>query len=71
MPKLYEYLGISVFFFASEHLPVRVHGRYGDLERKLKLLRGKEKLFPYVFAASQTADRWTPRRENISSNSSM
>jgi hypothetical protein len=33
MPKLYEYLGISVFFFAGEHLPVHVHGRYGELEK--------------------------------------
>ena len=32
MPKLYEYLGVSVFFYAGEHLPVHVHGRYGNQE---------------------------------------
>ena len=38
MPKLYEYLGISVFFFAAEHLPVHVHGRYGELETKAEII---------------------------------
>jgi hypothetical protein len=38
MPKLYDYLGISVFFFAGEHLPVHVHGRYGALETKAEIL---------------------------------
>jgi len=38
MPKLYEYLGISVFFFAGEHLPVHVHGRYGELETKAEII---------------------------------
>ncbi len=44
MPKLYEYLGISVFFFASEHLPVRVHGRYGDLETKAEIITREGKV---------------------------
>ena len=38
MPKLYEYLGISVFFFAGEHLPVHVHGRYGEQETKAEII---------------------------------
>lgn len=38
MPKLYEYLGISVYFYANDHLPVHVHGRYGKLETKAVLL---------------------------------
>jgi hypothetical protein len=38
MPKLYEYLGISVFFFAGEHLPVHVHGRFGELETKAEII---------------------------------
>jgi hypothetical protein len=32
MPKLYEYFGISVYFYAGEHLPVHVHGRHGSSE---------------------------------------
>jgi hypothetical protein len=27
MPKLYEYLGLDVFFYSNEHQPVHVHGR--------------------------------------------
>ena len=38
MPKLYEYLGITFFFFAGEHLPVHVHGRYGELETKAEII---------------------------------
>lgn len=38
MPKLYEYLGITVFFFAGEHLPVHVHGRYGSEETKAEII---------------------------------
>jgi hypothetical protein len=44
MPKLYEYFGISVFFFASEHLPVHVHGRYGELETKAEIITREGKV---------------------------
>lgn len=29
-PKLFEYKGIEVFFYANEHLPVHVHAYYGS-----------------------------------------
>jgi|ERR1017187_3688165 hypothetical protein len=29
-PKLFEYKGIEVFFYASEHLPIHVHAYYGS-----------------------------------------
>ncbi len=38
MPKLYEYLGIIVFFYSREHEPVNVHGRYGECENKIEIL---------------------------------
>jgi|ERR1043166_2153173 hypothetical protein len=38
MPKLYDYLGISIFFFAGEHLPVHVHGRYGEAESRAEII---------------------------------
>ena len=44
MPKLYEYLGITVFFFAGEHLPVHVHGRYGELETKAEIITANGKI---------------------------
>ena len=28
MPKLYEYFGLVVFFYANEHEPIHVHGEY-------------------------------------------
>lgn len=27
MPKLYEYLGIVIFFWSNEHEPIHVHGQ--------------------------------------------
>ena len=38
MPKLYEYLGIVIFFYSNEHEPVHVHGRYGEYESKIELV---------------------------------
>lgn len=38
MPKLYEYLGIVVFFYANEHEPVHVHGRYEEYESKIEFI---------------------------------
>ena len=37
MPKLYEYLGIVIFFYSNEHDPVHVHGRYGEFESKIEI----------------------------------
>ena len=38
MPKLYEYLGIVVFFYSNEHEPIHVHGRYGNFESKIEII---------------------------------
>ncbi|MCI0697723.1 DUF4160 domain-containing protein [candidate division KSB1 bacterium] len=38
MPKLYEYLGLEVLFYADEHEPIHVHGRYQDSEIKAELV---------------------------------
>jgi len=38
MPKLYEYLGIIIFFYSNEHEPVHVHGRYADFENKAEII---------------------------------
>lgn len=27
MPKIFEYLGILIFFYSNEHEPVHVHGK--------------------------------------------
>lgn len=38
MPKLYEYMGISIFFYSNEHEPIHVHGRYGTFESKIEII---------------------------------
>ena len=38
MPKLYEYLGISVMFYSNEHEPIHVHGKRQGRESKAELI---------------------------------
>jgi hypothetical protein len=38
MPKLYEYLGIVVYFYSNEHEPIHVHGRYGPRQSRAELI---------------------------------
>jgi hypothetical protein len=34
MPKIYEYLGILIFFYSNEHEPIHVHGKHDGFESK-------------------------------------
>ncbi|MFM7105887.1 MAG: DUF4160 domain-containing protein [Flavobacteriales bacterium] len=34
MPKIFEYLGILIFFYSNEHEPIHVHARYNGCESK-------------------------------------
>ena len=34
MPKIFEYLGILIFFYSNEHEPVHVHAKYDGCESK-------------------------------------
>ncbi|HEY5346053.1 MAG TPA: DUF4160 domain-containing protein [Verrucomicrobiae bacterium] len=38
MPKLYEYFGLRVYFYANDHEPVHVHGFYQGRENKAELV---------------------------------
>jgi len=38
MPKLYEYFGLRVYFYANEHEPVHVHGFYQGRESKAEIV---------------------------------
>ena len=38
MPKLYEYFGITIFFYGKEHPPIHVHGRYSGQESKIEFI---------------------------------
>jgi len=37
MPKIFEYLGIVIFFYSNEHEPVHVHGKCGEYESKAEI----------------------------------
>ncbi len=34
MPKIFEYLGIILYFYSNEHEPIHVHGKYNEFESK-------------------------------------
>lgn len=38
MPKLFEYLGLILRFYSSEHEPIHVHAFYKEYQLKLNLL---------------------------------
>ena len=38
MPKLYDYFGLRVYFYANEHEPVHVHGFHQGRESKAELV---------------------------------
>jgi hypothetical protein len=58
MPKIFEYLGVLIFFYSNEHEPIHVHGKYNGLESKaefyivdgeiveikIKLVKGRRQL---------------------------
>ena len=37
MPKIFEYLGILIFFYSNEHEPIHVHGKFGEFESKAEI----------------------------------
>ena len=38
MPKLYEYLGLVIYFYSREHEPIHVHGECDDRESKAEII---------------------------------
>lgn len=38
MPKLYEYFGLIVMFYANEHEPVHVHGKFQGRESRAEIV---------------------------------
>ncbi|MES2427357.1 MAG: DUF4160 domain-containing protein [Bacteroidota bacterium] len=43
MPKIFEYLGIILFFYSNEHEPIHVHATHGEFESKAEfyIINGK------------------------------
>lgn len=50
MPKLYEYLGIVIFFYANEHRPIHIHARKGEFESKVEIIVVNGKVEEVVIA---------------------
>ena len=38
MPKIFEYLGIIIFFYSNEHEPIHIHARKGEYESKAEFI---------------------------------
>ena len=38
MPKLYEYLGILIYFYSNEHEPIHVHGKHAGRESRAAII---------------------------------
>jgi hypothetical protein len=49
MPKLYEYFGLVVYFYANEHEPVHVHGEFQGRESKAELVVQDGRIVRIVF----------------------
>jgi len=67
MPKLYEYFGISVYFYAGDHLPVHVHGRHGSSETIAEIIteNGKVVGIRYRKASQRRPLRGTARQHFV------
>jgi hypothetical protein len=37
VPKIYEYLGILIFFYSNEHEPIHVHAKHDGFESKAEI----------------------------------
>jgi Domain of unknown function (DUF4160) len=38
MPKLYEYLGMLIYFYSNEHEPIHVHGKHAGRESRAEII---------------------------------
>ncbi len=50
MPKLYEYLGLVVFFYTNEHQPIHVHGEFQNRYAKAEIFLKEGKIVRIVFS---------------------
>jgi len=61
MPKIFEYLGILVFFYSNEHEPIHVHAKKGEYECKAEfyIVNGKieDKDYKYIWSITVKGER--------------
>jgi hypothetical protein len=50
MPKLYEYFGLVVFFYANEHEPIHVHGEFQGTHARAEIILKNGRVLRIVFS---------------------
>lgn len=50
MPKLYEYFGLVVFFYANEHEPIHVHGEFDGAQARAEIVLKNGRVVRVVFS---------------------
>jgi hypothetical protein len=61
MPKLYEYFGLIVLFYANEHEPVHVHGKCEDRECRAEIIMVRGEIVEINFAPTAGRARLTQK----------
>lgn len=49
MPKLYEYLGIVIFFYSEDHKPIHIHANYDGNNMKVSFFIKDEKIYRITY----------------------
>jgi hypothetical protein len=49
MPQLYDYFGLSVFFYSNEHEPIHVHGRFQGGYARAEIIMKEGKVLRIAF----------------------
>ncbi len=62
MPKIFEYLGITIMFYSNEHEPIHVHGKYQAFESKAEFVIVDGKIID-VYIGSVKGKRPLPKKE--------
>ncbi|MFH1005226.1 MAG: DUF4160 domain-containing protein [Bacteroidota bacterium] len=53
MPKLYEYFGLIILFYSSEHEPIHVHCKYQGKENKAEIIYQDGKFVEIIISGVQ------------------
>ena len=61
MPKLYEYMGLIILFYANEHEPVHVHAKCQGRESRAELVLIGGKVADVVYTSASGRSPLTPR----------
>ena len=56
MPKLYEYLGLVIFFYSNEHEPIHVHIEYGNYITIVELYMNEGEVVEIVYKSKRNTE---------------